>query len=90
MKIPSMAISNLQQGGSGGKWQTAHQQAKSAARGSGKIEPGDAGIWATCARSQERRASTELKSMLEEVEYIHLMLSDCLLTIGSALKDSMV
>ncbi|KAF8866085.1 hypothetical protein BDZ45DRAFT_700739 [Acephala macrosclerotiorum] len=54
-------------GGSGGKWQTPHQQAKVAARGAGKkIEPGDVGIWATCARNQEGRATVELKAMLEE------------------------
>lgn len=38
-----------------------------ASRGSGKIEPGDIGIWATCARGQEGRATEELKSMFEEV-----------------------
>ncbi|KAE9369467.1 hypothetical protein N431DRAFT_427628 [Stipitochalara longipes BDJ] len=53
-------------GGSGGKWQTPHQKAKEASRGSGKIEIGDAGIWATCARNQEGRATEELKAMLEE------------------------
>ncbi|KAN0101773.1 hypothetical protein V8E51_012283 [Hyaloscypha variabilis] len=53
-------------GGSGGKWQTPHQKAKEASRGSGKIETGDAGIWATCARNQEGRATEELKAMLEE------------------------
>lgn len=35
-------------------------------RGSGKIEPGDVGIWVTCARGQEGRATTEVKSMFEE------------------------
>ncbi|KUJ10632.1 uncharacterized protein LY89DRAFT_596078, partial [Mollisia scopiformis] len=52
--------------GNGGKWQTPHQQAKLASRSSGKIEPGDAGIWATCARGVERKAAAELKAMLEE------------------------
>jgi tRNA acetyltransferase TAN1 len=45
-----------------------------ASQGSGKIELGDAGIWATCARSQERRATEELKSMLEEVEHFYIVL----------------
>ncbi|KAH9210106.1 hypothetical protein DL95DRAFT_371394 [Leptodontidium sp. 2 PMI_412] len=53
-------------GGTGGKWQTPHQKAKIASRGSGKIEPGDVGIWATCARNMEGRATEELKVMLGE------------------------
>ncbi|XMA13886.1 hypothetical protein WAI453_006677 [Rhynchosporium graminicola] len=53
-------------GGSGGKWQTPHQKAKIASRGSGKIEPGDVGIWATCAKNMEGRATEELKVMFEE------------------------
>ncbi|TVY84765.1 tRNA acetyltransferase TAN1 [Lachnellula suecica] len=54
-------------GGSGGKWQTPHQQAKVASvRGTGTIEPGDIGIWATCARGQEGRATVELRSMLHQ------------------------
>ncbi|KAF4637941.1 hypothetical protein G7Y89_g155 [Cudoniella acicularis] len=55
----------VEKGGSGGKWQTPHQKAKMAAfRGRGTIEPGDVGIWATCARNQEGRATTELRSLL--------------------------
>jgi hypothetical protein len=64
----SEAILINSQGGSQGKWQTPHQKAKQAAwHGSGKIEPGDVGIWATCAKGQERRAREELQSMFEEV-----------------------
>lgn len=57
------------QGGSGGKWQTPHQQAKMASfRGEhGTIEPGDVGIWATCARGQEGKATIELRNMLQKV-----------------------
>lgn len=56
------------QGGSGGKWQTPHQQAKLASiRGRGIIEPGDVGIWATCARGQEGKATVELRSLLHKV-----------------------
>ncbi|KAH7369887.1 hypothetical protein BKA65DRAFT_7169 [Rhexocercosporidium sp. MPI-PUGE-AT-0058] len=58
--------SKRSKGGNGGKWQTPHQKAKIASRGSGKIEPGDIGIWATCARNMEGRATEELKVMLEE------------------------
>ncbi|TVY22001.1 tRNA acetyltransferase TAN1 [Lachnellula arida] len=54
-------------GGSGGKWQTPHQQAKLASiRGRGIIEPGDVGIWATCARGQEGKATVELRSLLHK------------------------
>ncbi|KAG0647385.1 tRNA acetyltransferase TAN1, partial [Hyphodiscus hymeniophilus] len=53
-------------GGSGGKWQTPHQAAKVASRGSGRVEVGDMGIWATCARRMEGRATEELKAMFEE------------------------
>ncbi|OBT63347.1 hypothetical protein VE03_07249 [Pseudogymnoascus sp. 23342-1-I1] len=53
-------------GGSGGKWQTPHQKSKaSTPRGGGKIEPGDAGIWATCMKSKEGKATEELKSLFE-------------------------
>ncbi|KAH7409481.1 hypothetical protein BKA64DRAFT_705243 [Cadophora sp. MPI-SDFR-AT-0126] len=58
--------SKRSRGGSGGKWQTPHQKAKIASRGSGKIEPGDVGIWATCAKNMEGRATEELKVMFEE------------------------
>ena len=55
------------QGGSGGKWQTPHQKQKSAQRGGGKIEPGDVGIWATCAKGKEGAATQELKTIFDEV-----------------------
>ncbi|KAH6677489.1 hypothetical protein B0J14DRAFT_344089 [Halenospora varia] len=52
-------------GGSGGKWQTPNHKAKvEAFRGKGSIEPGDVGIWGTCARSQEGRATIEMRSLL--------------------------
>ncbi|EPE26992.1 hypothetical protein GLAREA_02906 [Glarea lozoyensis ATCC 20868] len=52
--------------GGTGKWQTPNHKAKSEAfsRGHGTIAPGDAGIWATCARRMEGRATTELKALL--------------------------
>lgn len=75
LRVPSVTtylvsgeiILTLSQGGSGGKWQTPHQATKIASRGSGKIEIGDMGIWATCARRMEGRATEELKTMFEEV-----------------------
>jgi hypothetical protein len=68
---PSIDLT-IPQGGSGGKWQTPHQKAKFAAsQGSGKIEPGDVGIWATCAKNQENRAREELLSMFEDVSITH-------------------
>lgn len=66
-RIIHKSKSDLFQGGSGGKWQTPHQKEKLASRGSGKIELGNQGIWATCARNQEGRATEELKAMFEEV-----------------------
>ncbi|KAG9236060.1 hypothetical protein BJ875DRAFT_248428 [Amylocarpus encephaloides] len=54
-------------GASGGRWQTPNQKAKvEAFRERGSIEPGDSGIWVTCARGQEARATTELKSLMYE------------------------
>ncbi|KAG9243434.1 hypothetical protein BJ878DRAFT_543263 [Calycina marina] len=54
-------------GNSRGKWQTPHQITKSASRGGGaRIEPGDQGIWATCAKGQEGRATGELFTMFAE------------------------
>lgn len=38
-------------------------------RGNGKIEPGDVGIWATCARGQEGKATEELKAVFNDVCY---------------------
>ncbi|ESZ96671.1 hypothetical protein SBOR_2930 [Sclerotinia borealis F-4128] len=53
-------------GGSNGKWQTPHQQTKMASKGGGKIEPGDQGIWATCVKGKEGKATEELRSLLED------------------------
>jgi hypothetical protein len=78
----------VSQGGSGGKWQTPHQQAKLASRGTGKIEPGDMGIWATCARRQEGRATEELKAMFEEVRGVLLRVIQANI-VGSVQSASM-
>ncbi|EDN95111.1 hypothetical protein SS1G_10986 [Sclerotinia sclerotiorum 1980 UF-70] len=53
-------------GGSNGKWQTPHQQTKMASKNGGRIEPGDQGIWATCVKGKEGKATEELRSLLEE------------------------
>ncbi|KAA8566337.1 hypothetical protein MFRU_019g00310 [Monilinia fructicola] len=53
-------------GGSNGKWQTPHQQIKMASKSGGRIEPGDQGIWATCVKGKEGKATEELRSLLEE------------------------
>ncbi|EPQ64455.1 BgtA-20951 [Blumeria graminis f. sp. tritici] len=56
----------ISKGGSGGRWNTPHQLAVAASRISGRIEPGDSGIWATCARGMEGKATEELRLFLEE------------------------
>jgi len=38
-------------------------------RGSGKIEPGDSGIWVTCVKGKEGKATQELKVMFDEVSW---------------------
>jgi hypothetical protein len=59
------------QGGSNGKWKTPHQQTKMASMASrgGQIEPGDQGIFATCIKGKEGKATEELRSLFEEVGY---------------------
>ncbi|KAK0724775.1 hypothetical protein B0H67DRAFT_114040 [Lasiosphaeris hirsuta] len=48
--------------GNAGKWKTAHQQAKQA----GTLQAGDQGIWVTCARHQEAKASREISLVFSE------------------------
>lgn len=36
-------------------------------RGGPKVEPGDRGIWATCVKDKEGKATEELKALFEEV-----------------------
>jgi hypothetical protein len=63
---------NTSQGGNNQKWQTPHQKAKATAvatpRG-GRIDPGDAGIWATCMKGKEGKATGELMALLEQVSW---------------------
>lgn len=41
-----------------------------ASKSGGRIEPGDQGIWATCVKGKEGKATEELRSLLEEVSII--------------------
>ncbi len=57
------------QTGNANKWKTPHQQSKLArvASGEGTIQPGDTGIWVTCARHQEGKAAREVGVLFAEV-----------------------
>ncbi|KAJ9134760.1 Thump domain containing protein [Pleurostoma richardsiae] len=52
--------------GNEGKWKTSHQHTKTSTVQAGTIEPGDAGIWVTCARSMKGKAVRELSMLFEE------------------------
>ncbi|KAK4185291.1 tRNA acetyltransferase TAN1 [Podospora australis] len=53
-------------GGNGGKWQTPHQMAKAAKHQESSLQPGEPGIWITCARHQESRAAREVGILFAE------------------------
>jgi len=53
--------------GNDGKWKTAHQQSKMAVVKDSIPQPGDVGIWVTCARHQERKAGREVLELFEKV-----------------------
>lgn len=48
--------------GNSGKWKTAHHQAKQL----DFLQPGDQGIWVTCARHQELKASREISMLFSD------------------------
>ncbi|KAK4236941.1 tRNA acetyltransferase TAN1 [Achaetomium macrosporum] len=52
--------------GNGGKWKTPHQQAKLALHQDASLQPGDRGIWITCARHQEGKAAREIDVLFAE------------------------
>ncbi|KAK3305506.1 uncharacterized protein B0T15DRAFT_532526 [Chaetomium strumarium] len=52
--------------GNAGKWKTSHQQAKLALNQDANLQPGDTGIWITCARHQERKAAREIGVLFAE------------------------
>ncbi|KAL2163690.1 hypothetical protein VTH06DRAFT_5748 [Thermothelomyces fergusii] len=51
--------------GNGGKWKTPHQQAKELSQDA-HPQPGDTGIWITCARHQEAKAAREIEVLFSE------------------------
>ncbi|KAH6649640.1 hypothetical protein F5144DRAFT_588304 [Chaetomium tenue] len=51
--------------GNAGKWKTSHQQAKVLAQDS-HLQPGDTGVWVTCARHQEAKAAREIGVLFSE------------------------
>jgi len=55
------------QTGNAGKWKTPHQLAKIAALEYNTVNPGDQGVWVTCARQREVKASREIQILFAEV-----------------------
>ncbi|KAK3384763.1 hypothetical protein B0H63DRAFT_522110 [Podospora didyma] len=56
-------------GGNAGKWKTPHHQAKGTSgglSGESSLQPGDTGIWVTCARHQENKSAREAKMLFTE------------------------
>ncbi|KAK3301492.1 uncharacterized protein B0H64DRAFT_39912 [Chaetomium fimeti] len=51
--------------GNAGKWKTSHQQAKVLAQDA-HLQPGDTGVWVTCARHQEAKAAREIGVLFSE------------------------
>ncbi|KIH89108.1 thump domain containing protein [Sporothrix brasiliensis 5110] len=52
--------------GNHGKWTTSHQKVKSLNVERGSVEPGDVGIWVTCARNMESRAAREMIDLFDK------------------------
>ncbi|KAK4124194.1 hypothetical protein N657DRAFT_380106 [Parathielavia appendiculata] len=52
--------------GNAGKWMTPHQQAKAVLQKDAGLQPGDTGIWVTCARHQEGKAAREVEVLFAE------------------------
>ncbi|KAJ4291526.1 hypothetical protein N0V88_006123 [Collariella sp. IMI 366227] len=52
--------------GNAGKWKTPHQQTKMAQHAEATVQPGDEGIWVTCARHQEGKAAREVGVLFSE------------------------
>ncbi|KAL2115012.1 hypothetical protein VTJ04DRAFT_10675 [Mycothermus thermophilus] len=52
--------------GNAGKWKTPHQLAKLQQHQDATLQPGDAGIWVTCARHQEGKAMREVEVLFSE------------------------
>ncbi|KAL2268149.1 hypothetical protein VTJ83DRAFT_2995 [Remersonia thermophila] len=52
--------------GNAGKWKTPHQLAKMQLHQDANLQPGDTGIWVTCARHQEGKAAREIEVLFSE------------------------
>ncbi|KAK4099927.1 hypothetical protein N658DRAFT_497911 [Parathielavia hyrcaniae] len=52
--------------GNAGKWTTTHQQAKIVLQKDAGLQPGDTGVWVTCARHQEGKAAREVEVLFAE------------------------
>ncbi|KAL1887643.1 hypothetical protein Sste5346_010091 [Sporothrix stenoceras] len=67
-KSPPNAAPNSKRkkGGNNGKWSTPHQKVKTLQVERGTVEPGDVGIWVTCARSMEGRAAREMMELFDK------------------------
>ncbi|KAK4216374.1 tRNA acetyltransferase TAN1 [Rhypophila decipiens] len=52
--------------GNAGKWKTTHQQSKMVIMRDSLPQPGDTGIWVTCARHQELKAGREVIELFNE------------------------
>ncbi|KAK3375981.1 hypothetical protein B0T24DRAFT_698844, partial [Lasiosphaeria ovina] len=52
--------------GNSGKWRTPNHQAKASLSNDSGFQPGDTGIWVTCARHQEARAAREAGMLFAE------------------------
>ncbi|OAA54500.1 thump domain containing protein [Niveomyces insectorum RCEF 264] len=66
---PSEGASNAKRkkGGTYGRWKTPHQaQVKALHLPRGSVEPGDVGLWVTCARGMEGKAARELQMLFDE------------------------
>ncbi|KAL2262336.1 hypothetical protein VTK26DRAFT_1678 [Humicola hyalothermophila] len=52
--------------GNAGKWRTPHQELKAALQQDVTLQPGDTGIWISCARRQENKAAREIGVLFSE------------------------
>ncbi|CAK7234080.1 hypothetical protein SBRCBS47491_008829 [Sporothrix bragantina] len=66
-KTPPGAVPNAKKkkGGNNGKWSTPHQKVKTLQIERGTVEPGEVGIWVTCARNMEGRAAREMMELFD-------------------------
>lgn len=66
MEVKNLSLTHSQTGNAG-KWKTPHQQTKMAQHAEATVQPGDEGIWVTCARHQEGKAAREVGVLFSEV-----------------------